>query len=277
MTSTAQGILRGVREAVPPQQQPGQAPQTGAPPSGGVASGLPPTGLQQQIASLQQFYSAAQGQGVNAYGAPQQALPGGGVAPGAQPNTTLPGQTNIQQLARSLATTYGLQFGRGELVDPSGNFMVTPEQLAAASGGSMTQGQAAAKMNYIAQAITNEQNKQQQAKGIAALSQGLGQVQSRARGSLAALTSGFYQDIADMYSNQEYQAADFSFYIEEERLRIQQEIQRKAEKRAKRGGIGGAIGSIAGGIGGFLLGGPAGAVVGSQLGGGVGQAAGSWF
>lgn len=274
MSGLAQGFVNSMQQ----QQQPGSAPQPGAPGAPPPSSGLPPTGLQQQIASLQSFYSAAQGQGVNAYGMqPQQALPGGGVPSGSQPNSTLPGQTNIQQLAKSMASTYGLQFGRGELVDPNGNFMVTPEQLSAASGGSMTMGQAAAKMNYIGQAIANEQNRQQQSKGIAALSQGLGLVQSRAPGSLAALQSGFYQDIADMYGNQEYQAADYSYYIEEERLQIQREIQRKAEKRAKRGGILGSIGSVLGGVAGGIFGGPVGASIGSSLGGGLGQAAGSWF
>ena len=137
-------------------------------------------------------------------------------------------------------------------------------------------GMAAAKMNYISQAISGEQNRQQQRLGRAAIGTGLGLVQSRGRGSAAAMQSGFYQDLADLYANKEYEAADFSFFIEEERFQIAQEIERKRAKEAKKGGIGGAIGSLAGGIIGAFAGG-VGAGPGAAIGGAVGQGIGGWF
>lgn len=279
----------------PPGQQQQQPQQPGQQqPQQPGAGGLPPTGIQQQLSSLQGFYSQAQAQGVNpGQMQPQQQLAGGGGGGGGQVGTPMSGvggqggmgggqvgaggQINIQQLAKNLAGRYGLSMGRGELVDPSGNFLMTPEQLSAASGGSMTMGMASAKMNYISQAVASEQNRQQQRLGRAAIGTGLGLVQSRGRGSAAAMQSGFYQDLADLYSNEEYEAADFSFFIEEERFQIAREIERKREKEAKKGAIGGAIGSVVGGLAGAFFGGGAGAGVGSSLGGGLGEAVGGWF
>lgn len=260
---------------IPPSQQQGGLPgqQQQGVPGGGSVSPLPPTGIQQQLSSLQQFYQQVQGAqtqlggiGFNPYqyqAQSQQQLQNGGIG------SSLPaGQVNIQMLAKQLAQRYGLPLGRGELVDPSGNFLVTPEQLAQASGGSETMGMAAAKMNYISQAIANEQNKQQQAKGIAAMQQGVGLVQSRARGSLAALQSGMYQGIADLYANQEFEGADFSWFIEEERFQLQQELQRRAEKQAKKQAQSQAIA----GIGLTIVGAATGNV--ALIGGGVAMTAG---
>jgi hypothetical protein len=145
------------------------------------------------------------------------------------------GSTSLDAMARNLAQRYGMPIGRGRIVDEYGNFLMTPQQMADASGGSLTLGEAAAQMNYISQALTRRQNEEQQAKGMAALQSGLGQVQSRGRGSLAAMMSGYYQDIADLYANKEYEAADFSYYIEKEKLDIETELQRRAEKAAKKG------------------------------------------
>jgi hypothetical protein len=179
-------------------------------------------------------------------------------------------------MARNLAQNYGLAIGRGRLVDDQGNLLMTPEQLANASGGADTLGTAAAKMNFISQAIAKKQNEMQQQKGIAAIQTGLGQVQSRGRGSLAAMQSGFYQDLADLYSNQQYEAADFSYWIQKEQLDMQSELQRRAEKLAKKQARGQFIGGLALGTAGLFTGNFALAA------GGYGQAAGSaggtgWF
>ncbi len=278
------------------QQQPGQQ-QPQQPGQGG----LPPTGIQQQMASLQGFYGQVQaaqagGQhiGFNPYQMQQQqGIAGGGAGGGGQVGQAMSGvggqggmgggmmggsgQVNIQQLARNLASRYGLSMGRGELVDPQGNFLMTPEQLSAASGGQTTMGMAAAKMNYIAQAVSAEQNRQQQRLGRAAIGTGLGLVQSRGRGSAAAMQSGFYQDLADLYSNEEYEAADFSYFIEEERFRIANELERRKQEAEKKGGIGGALGSILGGVAGAIFGGAPGAGIGSSLGGGLGEMIGGFF
>ncbi len=232
---------------------------------GGSTGGLPPTGLQAQLQALQRRNAAVTGmQGGIAFnpqqfffaksqaaGAGGQALPatlgqqgsGGGAGAGVQ------GSTSLQQMANKLASQYGLSFGRGNLFDESGNPQMTPEQIAMASGGAETMGTAAAKMSYIAQAIQRWQMEESQQRGIETLQSGIGLVQSRARGSAAALQSGLYSQMANQYANQEYEAADFSYYIQREQQLIEQELQRKAEKLAKKNAMGsvimGAIGLIA--------------------------------
>lgn len=219
---------------VPPLQQ--QQPQQ----QGG--GGLPPTGLQQQIASLNQLYGGVQGaqQGFNV----RQQQFGQAQAMGAQlpqqQQTGSIGSTSLDAMARNLAQRYGLPIGAGRLVDESGNFLVTPEQLANASGGSTTIGEAAAQMNYISQALTRRQHEQQQQKGIAALQTGLGLVQSRGRGSMAGMMSGYYQGLAAAYTDPNLlpEQQDFSYYIQKEQMDIQNELQRRREKAARRAGRG---------------------------------------
>lgn len=246
------------------QQQTGAAPPLGAPTSAPPpapaqetpAQGLPPTGLDQQLATLNQTYAAVQATPQVGFDVLQAQMAGGVAqdvpAEGGQQQL---GGTSVQQLAQNLAQQYGLAIGRGNIVDAQGNFLVTPDQLASASGDTM--GEAAAKMNYISQAISRQQNEQQQQKGIAAIQTGLGQVQERGRGSLASLQTGLYQDLADLYSNQEYQAADFSYFIQKEQMDIAQSLMRRQERLAKKqargsfiGGIGmGAIGLLTGNVG----------------------------
>jgi hypothetical protein len=201
------------------QQQFGQQPQQqmggmGAPSAMGATQqpagqGLPPTGLQQQLNSLNQTYSQVGGmRGIGYDVRGQQAQQAQGMqGQGQLQGQQMMGSTSLDSMARNLAQNYGLAIGRGRLVDDQGNLLMTPEQLANASGGADTLGTAAAKMNFISQAIAKKQNEMQQQKGIAAIQTGLGQVQSRGRGSLAAMQSGFYQDLADLYSNQQYEAA----------------------------------------------------------------------
>jgi hypothetical protein len=90
------------------------------------------------------------------------------------------------------------------------------------------------------------------------------------------MQSGFYQDLADLYSNQQYEAADFSYWIQKEQLDMQSELQRRAEKLAKKQARGQFIGGLALGTAGLFTGNFALAA------GGYGQAAGSaggtgWF
>ncbi len=222
--------------------QPGTIP-TAQPQQGG----LPPTGLQQQLASIQQMQQQAGGMGVDPTGqqfamAQQQGGSGGVGLP--QPQTQ--GSNSLQNMANKMASQYGLNFGRGNLFDASGNPMMTPEQIAMASGGAETMGTAAAKMQYIADAIAKQQTMDAQQRGIETLQSGIGLVQSRARGSAAALQSGLYSQMAAQYANQEYEAADFGYYIQREQQLIEQELQRQARKQAKKNAIGGVI---MGGIG----------------------------
>lgn len=246
----------------PPQQQQTRQVQGQGP----AANPLPPTGLQQQAASIQQQTQRAQMGG----GQMGMANPAQGTAPaGLQPPSPGYGATSLTQLARKLATSYGLQLGREDLVDASGNFMQTPEQLAQMSGGRETKGSAAAKFNLIGDAIQRQQQEQQMHKSEAALQAGLGLVQSRGRGSLAVMQSGYYQQLASLYQQQQYQAADFSYFIQAEQFERQQDMLRRQEKLQKKRGIGGMIGGIAG----TIFGGPGGGAIGSA----VGEQVGSWF
>jgi hypothetical protein len=273
--------------AMPPQQTgqvPPPAPTNPATAANSQQQGLPPTGLQQQLNSLNQMYGQVQqaqaagpfggGIGYNVRQAQfDQAQAAGG---GELQDQNMGASTSLDQMARNLATRYGLPIGRGRLVDEQGNLLMTPDQLANASGGAVTLGEAAAKMNYISQAITRRQNEQQQQKGIAALQTGIGQIQSNARGSLAALTSGVYEGLADMYANQEYEAADFSYFIQKEQMDIAQELQRRAEKLAKKQARGQFIGGVGMTIAGLYTGNV------GLIGAGVGQASGAagttgWF
>jgi hypothetical protein len=129
-------------------------------------------------------------------------------------------------------------------VDAQGNFMKTPDQLASlqagSQGGDVGMGDVAAKMNYVAQAINDRRVEMEKNKAIASLQAGLGLVQSRGRGSLAALQSGFFQNMAQVYTDPNLlpEQQDFSSWIQREQL---------AEAAALRGedqvGTGGAGGS----------------------------------
>lgn len=232
-------------------QEPIAAPQTPEPQ-------LPPSGIQQQVGTINAgVQQPPSGQ------LPQQAQ--------GQPQPGGTGTTSLGALAQSLAQSYGLPIGRGGLVDEQGNFLMTPDQLAAASGGQETMGSAAAKMNYISQAISREQNQRQQAKGIAAIQTGMGLVQSRGRGSLAAMQSGFYQDLADLYSNQEPETVDFSYFIQKEQMDQALEIERLRLKQAEKGSV---LSGILGGASAGAAFGPIGALVGGAIGGAAGA---GWF
>jgi hypothetical protein len=137
-------------------------------------------------------------------------------------------------------------------------------------------GTAAAKMNYIADAIQRQQQQAELQKSEAALATGAGLVGKRGRGSLAMLQEGTYNNIAQLYQNQQHKAADFSYFIEKEKLDLQQQILARQEKLAKkqaRGQFITGLGMVATGI----LTGNAGLAVGggAQAGGSAGST--GWF
>lgn len=246
------------------QQQPGQpgtqqqmTPGTGIP---GVTAGqgLPPTGLQQQMQSLNQFYSQIQQAPDVGFDPRQQqamALRGGQVTGPGDPGMRV-GETNLEQMARNLAERYGLPVGAGRIVDERGNLLMTPEQIAAASGGQVTSGEAAAQLNYISQALTEEKVRQQQQKGIAAIQAGMGQVQERGRGSLAAMMSGMYESMARVYTDPNLlpEAQDFSYYIQKEQMDFAREMMRKQEEMQKKQARFGTIASFGMGLAGLATG-----------------------
>lgn len=246
-----------------PPSQPQQQAEQGFPAAAAPAvQALPATGIQQQVA------------GVNAQ---RQTMAGG--LPGAQqltqpgqlPGAQQMGQTSLTGLASKLASSYGLPVGRQGLVDPQGNFLQTPEQISAMSGGQVSTVDAAAKMNYIAAAITRQQQRASQQKARGALEAGAKLVQSRGRGSLAAMQSGFYQQLSQLYASEQHEAADFSYFIQQDRFNRALREMRKQRKAAKKSRRLGMVGSVAGAaIGGIF--GPAGAAIGGQLGGQLGGA-----
>jgi len=256
-------------------------PQTIQQPAGQQAppavQGLPPTGLQQQLATINANHAQAAAQGVHSNPQAQnQALPASvtGGQPGAA--STQRGSTSLSQLAQTLSRSYGLSLPRGDIVDDQGNFLVTPDQLAAASGGKESMGTAAAKMNYIADAIQRQQQQAELHKSEAALATGAGLVGKRGRGSLAELQEGTYNNIASLYQNQQHKAADFSYFIEKEKLDLAAQIQerqiRLQKKQAKAQAFTGA-GMLVGGI---LSGNIGLAVSGGGMAAG-GAAASGWF
>lgn len=257
--------------ATAPPQQIQQPAGAQAPPT---VQGLPPTGLQQQLATINANHAQAAAQGIHSNPqAANQALPAS-VTGGPQP--TQRGSTSLGQLAETLARSYGLSLPRGDIVDSNGNFLVTPDQIAAASGGKESMGTAAAKMNYIADAIQRQQQQAELQKSEAALATGAGLVGKRGRGSLAMLQEGTYQGIAALYQSQQHKAADFSYFIEKEKLDLQQQILARQEKLAKkqaRGQFITGLGMVATGI---LTGNAALAVGGgAQAGGSAGST--GWF
>jgi hypothetical protein len=234
---------------------------------------LPPTGLQQQAMGMQQQQSQQgmqQQQPMGQRNAGLKQIPGQQMGAPNMPSS----QTSLNQIAQTMAQSYGLPMMRQDLVDAQGNFMMTPDQLVQASGGKETLGSAAAKLNYISSAIAKQQNEVQARKAEAALQAGAGLVRSRGRGSAALMQSGYYQDLSRLYDSQDYEAADFSYFIVKEQLQIQQDLMRRAEKLQKKKAFGGALGGLLGGAAGFLLGGPAGASIGAGLGSQLGGAAG---
>lgn len=245
--------------AMPPPQQTRQVQGQGP-----AVNPLPPTGLQQQAAGMRNQPQQGQ-QGQQA----MQAGLGGGGAPAAPPSPGY-GATSLTALARKMATSYGLPMGREDLVDAQGNFMQTPDQIAAASGGRETSGSAAAKFNLIADAIQRQQQQGQMQKSEAALQAGIGLVNQRGRGSLASLQQGYYQGLSNLYQSQQYQAADFSYFIQAERIQQAQDMLNKQLKMQKKGALGGALGGIAG----MIFGGPGGGAIGSSVGSQIGS---NWF
>lgn len=209
-------VQQGAEQASQPgQQQQAMAQPPGASPSMGNVPGLPPTALSMQMQSLNDQYAQARDQAMGAQMAPDGTggplmldQRGGGLGQGQF------ARTSLQDMAERLARSYGLNFGRGSLIDEEGNFLQTPDQLAAAGGSELDT--TAASMNRVAQALNDRQIEMQQDKATAALQAGLGQVQQRGRGSLAALQSGFYQTMAQNYTDPNLlpEQADFSYWIQ---------------------------------------------------------------
>lgn len=219
--------------------------------------GLPPTALQMQMTSLNEQYEQSQALGAQLQtgGQPQTGGPltlqqppatGAQPAPGA-PQSGQYAQSSLQDMAEKMASQYGLNFSRGSLVDSSGNFVTTPDQLAGLQQGGDV-GDTAAQMNYIAQAINDQRVKMQQDKATAALQAGAGLLQKRGRGSLAALQSNFYQAMAQNYTDPNLlpEQQDFSFWIQKEQMDIASLLRQK--ENADLGLNGGGGGSSGGGF-----------------------------
>jgi len=291
---SASGVVQDAAGSVGTGQEQDQQMQAGGPggmqgggqqinPAQQQSQGLPPTGLQQQLASLNDLYGQVQSanMGLGSIGfdvRQQQFQQGQSRGTGEMTQETSMGSTSLEQMARNMAQRYGMPIGRGRIVDDNGNFLMTPQQMADASGGEMTLGEAAANMNYMSQALTDKSRREQRQQGTAALQTGLGQVQSNARGSLASMQSGMYQALAEQYNvmADDYEAADYSYFIQKEQQQIQEELMRRQEKLQKRQARAGMFAGIGMGIAGIATGNV------GMAAGGFGQAAGGmagsgWF
>lgn len=243
-----------------------------APAAGG--STLPQTGIQQQVNTINQQQASQMGS--FGQGALQQ-IGAQGQAAQSQISSSMLGQqqsfgsTNLNALAKSLFQSYGLGVGRGSMVDAQGNLTASPDEIAKAQG--LRTSDVAQKMSYVAQSLSDYQNKQAQQQGIGALQAGLGQVRSRGRGSLAAMQSGYYQQLAQAYTdpNMLSQAQDFSYYVQRDFIDREHALREKELKKQKKkgllGGVLGAVGAVIGGI----YGGPAGAGIGGSVGTSLGE------
>jgi hypothetical protein len=230
-------------------------------PSQQQGGGLPPTGLQQQLASLNDLYGQVQNAQTSMGGIgfdvrQQQFQAAQAQGPQDMAADTAMGSTSLDQMARNLAQRYGMPIGRGRIVDEYGNMLLNPQQLADASGGQMSLGEAAAFSNYVSQAVTDRQRSEQRQQGVAAIQTGLGQVQSNARGSLASMQSGLYQSLAEQYNvmADDYEATDYSYFIQKEQQDIQMELMRRAEELQKKQARSQMFAGIGMGVGGLLSG-----------------------
>lgn len=218
MTNLDQQTTQGSAESVPSQTQQAQAPTPGMQPGAAPIPGLPPTAVQMQMQSLRdqqmrQNPMAAQLGGMGTPGAPLGAQMGG---MGGQNVNADYARSSLKDLAERLAKGYGLEFQPGGLVDQTGQFLQTPDQLA--GGGSL--GDTAMNMNLVAQAINERQIQSQQQKATAALQAGAGLIGKRGTGSLAAMQSGFYQAMAANYTNPNLlpEQQDFNFWIQKDQM-----------------------------------------------------------
>ncbi len=252
-----QNTLKGDTEQTTPGAEQPQAPvPVGKPPAMTNVPGLPPTGLQQQMSSLNQEYEQIQQRealGAGLVGGeaggrtttgPDMLVPEGPFAAPPAQGADNYAQSSLRDLGEKMARNYGLDFSRGTLVDTAGNFMQTPEQLAGAGGDV---GTTAETMNYIAQAINDQRIQSAQDQATAALQTGAGLLAKRGRGSLAALQSGFFQAMAANYTNPNLlpEQQNFSFWIEEERYQEQQAIM-EAELGRRGISVGGETGGVPG-------------------------------
>ncbi len=220
----------------------------------GAISSLPATGIMRQAQTMTSMLAPMGG---------QQAQQQQATAPRLDRR---PGSTNLNDIATTLAEQYGLPLGRTPIVDSRGNLTRLPANA-----------DEAVKMQYISQALADEQNRRAQGRAVSSLQAGIGLVQNRAPGSLTTMMSGQYGQLADVYSREQHVAQDFSYFVQKEQLAKAEAIARKLEKAAKKKAIGGLIGGILGGVAGFMVGGPVGAAAGYGVGAGVGGGTGGLF
>ena len=264
MTSLDPQTTQGEAESTLPGTAQAQAPvPPGKNPAMTNVPGLPPTGLAMQMSSLneqieqQRMDDEAGGrQAMGAHvtrGTPQAPdlfQPDPATSRGPTPIDTTGGagdrgvgQSSLRDLAEQMARGYGLNFSGGSLVDDQGNFTMTPDQLTELQGEGGDLSDTAANMNRIAQAINDQKIQMQQDKATAALQAGAGLLQKRGRGSLAALQSNFYQNMAAVYTDPNLlpEQQDFSYWIQKEGLEDAEE-QREREDSGNGDGDGGGGG-----------------------------------
>lgn len=232
---------------------------------GGMQTGLMKQAQSMQTASMQSSvsgFNSAIGGLEQQYGIQTgRAAPGAQMAQPTQPQGSTMGSGSLNNMAQQLARSYGLPMGSsGQMVDPYGNITYQPQSE-----------EEMVKLQMISDAIYNKQIQDSHAKGVAAQQAGMGLVRDRGRGSLALMQSGMYENLANMYANQEFQQADYTLMIQQSQLRRREALEERARREAKKSRKWGAIGSLVGGIAGFAIGGPMGASIGAGVGGQAGS------
>jgi hypothetical protein len=109
---------------------------------------------------------------------------------------------NMSEYANKLAKAYGLDVGGEPIVDERGNITRTPKNE-----------QEAMQLSRLATAVSNEMNRHYEAKAMGTLQMQAGLTRSRAPGSLAALQSGAYSQMASIYANTDISAGNFDQYV----------------------------------------------------------------
>lgn len=214
---------------------------------------MPGTGVQQQMQAVNQYYDVIRGSHMGfdpqTYGNNRESTGGvrpelANMAPGTEERGVTAGGNNIQGIANRLAQSYGLAVGRGQIVDERGNFLITPEQLAGASGGAETAATAAVKMQQMATALYNEQRRESQKRAQASAGAAAALAGQRGPGSLLQQQSGALQNLSQVYQAEDYEMYDFSGSIAVEQMNIAQELFKRQEKWMKKKARGQFVGGI---------------------------------
>ena len=220
-TANTTGLMRQAEQAGMTTQPP--AAQAGMPGQPGQGQGQPQGG-----GAYQSFLSMAK----TPQGFPQaQPVMPVGSAPG------LPGTTSLSEMGNYLGRLYGIDIGGQGLFDNEGTALRTPRNA-----------DEAAAFNLISQRLADEKTKASMKKAEVALQQQQGLLQRSGRGSLSAFAAGGFGQMADLYSQQQFNPTDFGYWIAKEFQEKQERLARDQMRAMKKAAKYKMYGDIATGI-----------------------------